>query len=266
MKRFAVIGNPIEQSKSPIIHQTFAKQFNIELEYQKILSTSDEFNQTISDFFQTAQGMNVTAPFKELAYQAADELTERATLSQAVNTLYIEEGKLKGDTTDGAGLVNDLKFHDVELKGKRVLLLGAGGAAKGCVKSLLDEAPDTLTIANRTVSKAEHIQSQYKDGAVQVCQFDQLGDDYDVVINSTSCSLTYDVLDIPAHTVANAMVVYDMSYKNETTSFNQWAQSNSNAKTIDGLGMLVEQAAESFRIWHGVMPDTSEIRKVLRTA
>lgn len=265
MKKFAVIGNPIEQSKSPIIHRDFAQQFNISLEYDKLFSEVEAFDQTIDAFFKEGGlGLNVTMPFKDAAFNRCDELSERAKLAEAVNTLSYVDGKLVGDTTDGEGVVRDLLFHNVELHNQRVLLIGAGGAGKGSVASILAQKPKELVIANRTVAKAEFIRDKVSGSPVTAVGFNQLFGHYDVVINSTSCSLTGVLPDIDPSIFASTKAAYDMCYKNEKTLFNKWIEENSNALTIDGLGMLIEQAAESFRIWHGVVPDTTAIRKVLR--
>lgn len=264
MKKFAVIGNPIEQSKSPIIHQNFAAQFGIELSYEKLLSPIDEFDATAKAFFNAGgTGMNVTMPFKEDAFNLADELTPRAQIAEAVNTLYVKDGKLIGDTTDGEGVVRDLLFNKVALKDKRILLIGAGGAARGSVESILAQSPSQLIIANRTVSKAVAIKARVNSNIISAIGFSELQDNYDVVINSTSCSLTGVLPDFDPTVFRNTVAAYDMCYKKEVTLFNQWVINNSSAKTIDGFGMLVEQAAESFSIWHGKVPDTTSIRKVL---
>ncbi|MBU2883237.1 shikimate dehydrogenase [Psychrosphaera sp. B3R10] len=265
MKKFAVIGNPIEQSKSPIIHQDFAKQFDIALTYEKLLSPISDFKPTINSFFDAGGiGINVTMPFKDEAFASCDELSPRAKLAEAVNTLTYKDGKLLGDTTDGEGVVRDLLFHGIELKGRRVLLIGAGGAGKGSVASILDQQPKELIIANRTLSKAQHIVDKVPGAPVVAKGFSELDGNYDVVINSTSCSLTGELPDIDPSVFKNTVAAYDMCYKKEKTLFNNWLELHSKALTIDGLGMLIEQAAESFRIWHGVVPDTTEIRKVLR--
>ena len=265
MKYCAVVGNPIKQSKSPIIHQNFAQQFDIELEYNKVLSTVDEFETDVINFFKSGIGLNITAPFKEQAFAMADNLSEKALLAGAVNTLYIREGKLVGDTTDGRGLVRDLMFNKVTIKNKKVLLLGAGGAARGCVKDVLEQNPSSLVVCNRTFSKAELIAKAMNDERCEAASYEKAPVDADIIINSTSCSLTNDILDISPEIFNTASVIYDMSYKNEVTSFNAWAATNqSNALVLDGLGMLIEQAAESFYIWHGVQPNTEELRKLLR--
>jgi len=265
MKKFAVVGNPIEQSKSPMIHIDFAAQFNIELDYSRLLSPIDEFKQTIKTFFNNGgSGLNVTMPFKEEAFALADRLTKRASLAAAVNTLYLEDGQLVGDTTDGEGVVRDLIYHGVDLKDKRILLIGAGGAAKGSVESILAKQPSELVISNRTVSKAEDIKSKFNDSRVVAIGFGELTSGYDIVINSTSCSLTGQLPDLEPKVFKDTQFAYDMCYKNEKTLFNEWVETYSEAKTADGLGMLIEQAAESFSIWHGKVPDTKRIRQVLR--
>ena len=269
MKYCAVVGNPIEQSKSPIIHHNFAKQFDIELQYNKVLSTPEKFEQEVKTFFaNSGLGLNITAPFKQQAFDMADKLSEKAQLAGAVNTLYIEEGSLVGDTTDGRGLVTDLLFHGVELEGKTILLLGAGGAARGCVKDLLEQKPDSLIVCNRTFGKAKDIVDTVAASNLQAATFEEAAHiKADIIINSTSCSLTNEVLAVSPAIFASAKVIYDMSYKNEITSFNLWAkENNSEALLIDGLGMLIEQAAESFKIWHGVKPNSEELRKTLRNS
>ena len=265
MKHCAVIGNPIEQSKSPTIHQNFAQQFGLSLHYNKMLSTPKQFEQDVTGFFNNgAIGLNVTAPFKQQAFDMADSLSDKAKLASAVNTLYIEEGKLVGDTTDGRGLVRDLLFNNIDINNKVVLLIGAGGAARGCVMDLLEQNPKKLIICNRTLAKAEAIVSVVNDPRCEAVSFEDVPRNCQLVINSTSCSLSNEIPNIDVLRFANAEVAYDMSYKSETTSFNAWIEQNTQAKTIDGLGMLIEQAAESFRIWHGQLPDTTSLRAILR--
>ena len=266
MKKYAVIGNPIAQSKSPLIHHDFGKQLGIELDYAKLCPKLDEFEIALKEFFEDqGLGLNVTMPFKEQAYQQCEVLTQRAKLAQAVNTLYMENGKLCGDTTDGTGLVRDLTYQGVELANKRVLLIGAGGAAKGSVAALLAETPLSLMITNRTVVKAQTIKDVFNSNLISVCTLSEVESDYDIIINSTSCSITNDILDMNPKVFEGATFAYDMSYKNKQTSFNKWAEDNNkDIKTSDGLGMLIEQAAESFRIWHQQTPDTTNIRAILR--
>lgn len=267
MKQFAVIGNPIAHSKSPLIHQTFAKQLNIELSYTLLESEPDQFKQTVDAFFSNGgTGLNVTTPFKQDAYEYANQTTTQSKIAQAANTLYIDDGIYKADTTDGIGLVTDLKFHNYSLTNKKILVLGAGGAAKGAILALIEESPHSIVIANRTKSKAEQIVSAINVNNLFASGLETIEGDFDIVINSTSCSITDDVPEMDTSCFKHISVSYDMSYKPHVTSFNQYVikNSHSNVKTIDGLGMLVEQAAESFLIWHGIRPDTSQIRKLLR--
>ena len=265
MKKFAVIGNPVAQSKSPVIHENFASQCGIDLSYDRLLSPINRFEKTVETFFNTGgNGLNVTMPFKEEAFRLCDRLSERAKLAEAVNTLYLKDGALVGDNTDGEGVVRDLSFHGVNLKDKRILLIGAGGAAKGCVASLLDTKPSHLTIVNRTKSKAETLANRCDSQIVTAGGFDEVDSNYDIVLNSTSCSLLGELPDIDPVLFTRAEAVYDMCYQDDITLFNRWASDHSSAKTIDGLGMLIEQAAKSFSIWHNVMPDTSDLRRLLR--
>ena len=266
MKKFAVVGNPIAQSKSPQIHQHFAAQLGIELSYERLLSPIDEFEQTIDSFFANGGlGLNVTTPFKEEAFSLCARLTERAQLAEAVNTLYLEDGELCGDTTDGEGVVRDLAYHGIDLANKRVLLIGAGGAGKGSIASILARKPLALTIANRTRHKAELIGEKHNKVQIEACGFDEVEDNYQIIINSTSCSLTGEMPAIDPKIFSSASAVYDMCYKDEITLFNQWAGNYTDALRLDGLGMLVEQAAESFSIWQGTRPDTSELRPLLKS-
>jgi len=267
MKQFAVIGNPIDHSKSPLIHQTFAKQLNIELSYTLLESQPDQFKQTVDKFFEEGgTGLNVTTPFKNDAYKYANQTSAQAKIAEAANTLYIDNNLYKADTTDGAGLVTDLKFNNVSLKNKKILVLGAGGAAKGAILALIEESPQSIVIANRTKAKADNIVSAIKASNVYASGLDNIEGEFDIVINSTSCSITDDVPEMDVSCFNKISVCYDMSYKPYQTSFNKFVLNNSNSdvKAIDGLGMLVEQAAESFLIWHGVRPDTSQIRNLLR--
>ena len=269
MKQFAVIGNPIAHSKSPLIHQTFAKQLNIELSYVLLESEPDQFKQTVDKFFASGgTGLNVTTPFKNDAYIYANQVSKHSQIAEAANTLYKEDNIFKADTTDGIGLVTDLKFHNIDLKGKRILVLGAGGAAKGAILALVDQSPKHIVIANRTKQKAEQIVTAINGNNLSASSLDKIEGEFDVVINSTSCSITDEIPKMDVSCFNKISVCYDMSYKPYQTSFNKFVLENSNpdVKAIDGLGMLVEQAAESFLIWHGVRPDTSQIRNLLRKA
>ncbi|HEY7774252.1 MAG TPA: shikimate dehydrogenase [Marinagarivorans sp.] len=270
--RYAVVGNPIAHSKSPIIHQLFAEATGQTISYEKILVELGQFQQDVTEFFaQGGKGLNVTVPFKEDAFRFPDQLTARAQLAGAVNTLIKQEdGKIVGDTTDGTGLVGDLTQQDFALKGARVLILGAGGAVRGILEPLLAEAPSSVVIANRTISKAQQLAETFKDhGHIQARGFDQLKElSFDTVINGTSASLAGELPPIPASVFAagSKTGAYDMMYGKALTPFLCWAQENGVAKLADGLGMLVGQAAESFRLWRGVMPDTQPVISALRDA
>jgi shikimate dehydrogenase len=267
MKQFAVIGNPIAHSKSPFIHKTFAKQLHIELSYELLESEPDNFKQTVDAFFANGgTGLNVTTPFKNDAYLYAKEVSSQSKVAEAANTLYIDDNIYKADTTDGAGLVTDLQFNNVSLNNKKILVLGAGGAAKGAILALIEQSPHSIVIANRTKAKADNIVSAIKATNVYASGLENIQGEFDIVINSTSCSITDDVPEMDTSCFNKISVCYDMSYKPYQTSFNKFVLENSHpdVRAIDGLGMLVEQAAESFLIWHGIRPDTSQIRRLLR--
>jgi shikimate dehydrogenase len=266
MDKYCVFGNPIKQSRSPYIHQSFAKTTNQSLHYDKCFVELDGFTGAVYDFIaQKGKGANVTAPFKEQAMAMCDELTEHAKFSGAVNTLTFKNGKIYGDTTDGVGLVNDLLANNVCIKNSRLLLLGAGGASKGVVLPLLNQKPQSLTIANRTVSKAEAIVEQYIDQPLSACSFDEVNEqEFDIIINATSAGLTGNGIPIAEKLITPNCVCYDMTYGKELTPFLQKAQELNAKKVIDGLGMLVGQAAESFNIWRGVKPSVDLVLDELR--
>lgn len=254
--RYAVIGNPIEHSKSPDIHTMFAEQTSQDMEYAKHLVALDGFKKAVSSFFEYGgKGLNVTVPFKEEAFRFADALTPRAKIAEAVNTLAVQpDGKVLGDNTDGAGLVSDIcERQKWPIKNKRVLLLGAGGAAKGVVLPLLNEFPAALTIANRTESKAISLLEKLdSDCELNACTFDGInGLSFDLVINATSASLSGNIPPIPDSVLDKTTAYYDMMYGKELTVFLSWAKSLGATKLSDGLGMLVGQAAESFYLWRG---------------
>ncbi|GGK62411.1 shikimate dehydrogenase [Amphritea balenae] len=267
--RYAVFGNPIKHSKSPLIHTAFAQQTVQDLEYHAVLVPEDGFAEAVDNFLtDTGKGLNITIPFKEEAWQKAQNHSDRARLAGAVNTLYRNaEGELCGDNTDGLGLVTDITVNNGgEIRGKTVLILGAGGAVRGVLEPILVHQPARLVIANRTPAKAETLANLFSEyGAIEACGFDQLeGQQFDLVINGTAASLQGEVPPLPADLLADNAWCYDMMYSAETTAFNCWAAENGAAKVMDGLGMLVEQAAESFAIWRGVRPDTSEVIQELR--
>lgn len=268
MDHYVVFGNPIAHSKSPLIHRLFAEQTGQALDYQTALAPLDDFTAFAKQFFVSGLGANVTVPFKEEAYRLADRLTERGRRAGAVNTLARQaDGSLLGDNTDGAGLVRDLKVnHGVTLKDKRVLLLGAGGAVRGALEPLLAEEPYVLVIANRTVEKAEQLAQEFADiGPVLPAGYDWLEESVDIIINATSASLSGDVPPIaPSLIQPGGTFCYDMMYAKEPTAFCHWATEHKAGRAVDGLGMLVEQAAEAFFLWRGVRPDSAPVLAELR--
>jgi shikimate dehydrogenase len=266
--QYAVIGNPIEHSKSPLIHAAFARQTGQDLEYGRLLGDLERVEDDFDRFFRSGgRGLNVTVPFKERAFHYADSLSERAASAGAVNTLIAGDDGVRGDNTDGVGLVRDLACnHGFDLRGARILLLGAGGAVKGVLRPLLDAAPASLVIANRTASKAIALaQSVAAEANVRGCGFDDLaGRRFDLVVNGTAAGLDAQVPAIPDDCLAEGGCTYDMLYASEPTLFVQWGRAHGAARALDGLGMLVEQAAESFHLWRGVMPDTAPVIQALR--
>lgn len=268
MDQYRVFGNPIKQSRSPFIHQSFAQATKQKINYEIQFAQLDGFTDAVTEFIvQGGKGANVTAPFKEQAMAMCDELSEHAKLSGAVNTLTFRDGKIYGDTTDGVGLVNDLLAHDVCIENSRLLLLGAGGAAKGVVSPLLNQKPKSLTIANRTVAKAVDIVEQYTNQPLLACSFDEANEqEFDVIINATSAGLTGNGVPISEKLITTNSVCYDMTYGKNLTPFLQTAQELKARKVIDGLGMLVGQAAESFYIWRGVRPNTESVISQLQAS
>ncbi|QIJ83479.1 shikimate dehydrogenase [Vibrio coralliilyticus OCN008] len=265
--RYAVFGNPISQSKSPFIHTLFARQTNQSLTYTAELAPVDGFVAAAEAFFaQDGKGCNVTVPFKEDAYRLATRLTERAQLAGAVNTLKkLDDGEILGDNTDGEGLVQDLLQNQVVIEGARILLIGAGGAARGVIKPLLDQKPAEIVITNRTLSKAQTLQEMFSSfGPIKAVEMAHIEQSYDIIINSTSSSLSGELPAISSAIFSPNSTVYDMMYGSGHTTFNQWAIEHNAAVVYDGLGMLVGQAAESFMLWRGIRPGTKQILRELR--
>lgn len=268
---YAVMGNPIAHSKSPQIHTLFAEQTRQNIRYRAIQVDPGGFEQAVGNFFASGgKGLNITVPFKQEAWQLANSLSERAQLAGAVNTLKpLPEDGLFGDNTDGVGLVRDLTQNlGIPVGNKKLLLVGAGGAARGVIAPLLDQQPQQLTIVNRTMDRAYELVQQFaNEGNIDAKSFSALeGEQFDVVINATSASLQGDLPPLATSTIAHAEMVYDMMYGREPTLFLQWAQKNHAGHISDGLGMLVEQAAESFFIWRNVKPDTTSVIQQLRAS
>ncbi len=264
---YAVMGNPINHSKSPQIHSAFAEQTEQDLIYSAILVPLEKFKDEADNFFRTGMGLNITVPFKEDAWQYADTYSSRALRAGAVNTLIKkEDGSIHADNTDGIGMVRDITVnHGCAIKGKRVLVLGAGGAVRGILEPVLEEKPLEVVVANRTVSKAKALAEDFTDiGSISGCGFDQLEGQFDLIINGTSASLSGDLPPIPESVIHIETTCYDMMYGAEPTVFNQWAKGLNAAATLDGLGMLVEQAAESFNAWRSVRPESSPVIESIR--
>jgi shikimate dehydrogenase len=260
---YAVIGNPISHSKSPLIHATFAQQTGQAMRYEAILAPIDEFQETVTAFQQQGgKGLNVTVPFKLEAYEFSTRLTERAESAQAVNTLKFEGNEILGDNTDGAGLVRDIELNlGIAIAAKRILLMGAGGAARGVILPILKQNPAVLAIANRTPQKAQRLQQQFAPhGELVAGNFmDFSGENFDIIINATSASLHDELPELPPNIFANEALAYDMMYSHEPTRFLEFAKQNGAGHLADGIGMLVEQAAESFFLWRGIRPQTKPL-------
>lgn len=269
---FGVVGNPVAHSQSPFIHHQFARQTGLRLVYEKILAPLDGFDDTVQQFFSSGgRGLNITVPFKEDAWRLAQaNLSPRAAQAAAVNTLWMQDGILHGCNTDGAGLVADLIRLGHHPKNKRILLLGAGGAARGAIPALLEAGCRALHIANRTAARAEHLQQEFVESAARHSTTLTAGSltavkgQWDLVINATSSSLDAATAFDVAFDYAPSALAYDMAYGTGPTIFMQQAQAQGAANCADGLGMLVGQAAVSFSIWHGIEPDTTAVLASLR--
>lgn len=266
---YAVIGNPIAHSKSPLIHTEFSKQTKQDIHYEAIFVPLNGFTEAIKLFQQNdGKGMNVTIPFKFDAYKISTQLTEQAEAAQAVNTLLFDGNEIYGHNTDGTGLIRDIITNfGFTITAKRILLCGAGGAASGIILPLLKQKPSTLVISNRTVQKAYKLQNQfssYNNIIVSGNNEDIAGKEFDLVINATSTSLIGKSPLLPKGIFATGSLAYDLMYGNEKTHFLQLAQKEGAEYLSDGVGMLVEQAAESFFLWRGIRPETKELIKTLR--
>ncbi len=266
--QYVVIGHPIEHSKSPQIHARFAQQTGQDIRYDKLLAPLDGFEPAVRRFIAAGgRGANVTVPFKLDAFALAETRSTRAEAAGAVNTLSFDGGRIIGDNTDGVGLVRDIVVNaGVPVAAKRILLLGAGGAARGVLLPLLEQAPAQIVIANRTLSRAEELVAQFAQpaGRLAAANFHDLEGAFDIVINATSASLSAELPPVPATVFASNSFAYDMMYGAQPTVFMQMAAAHG-AAVRDGLGMLVEQAAEAFFVWRGVRPDTAPVYQWLRS-
>jgi shikimate dehydrogenase len=269
MDQYAVIGNPVAHSKSPQIHAAFARATGQDMSYVRLLAPIGGFAEVVAQFAREGgRGLNVTVPFKLDAFSVAREASDRAQASGACNTLMREGERWYADNTDGAGIVRDLTANlDVPLADRDVLVLGAGGAARGILVPLFGQRPRSVTIANRTMARAHALVERFahRGPLVAVAPAALAGRQFDVVINATSAGLAGDVaLPWPPHLFRGDAFAYDMIYADAPTAFLRWAREHGAARSADGLGMLVEQAAESFLLWRGVRPDTRAVFSLLR--
>lgn len=266
-QQFAVLGNPINHSKSPRIHQLFAEQMGIPHPYGRICAPIEAFAQSVAEFIaQGGKGANVTLPFKEQAYELVDELTPRASLAGAVNTIKrLEDGRLLGDNTDGIGLLTDLERLTLIKPNDRILLVGAGGAARGVILPLLSFGC-SLTITNRTFNKAQLLADVFQhSGKIQARAMDQLeGEQFDLIINATSSGVSGDIPVLAATLINPNSRCYDMFYQTGLTPFLSWCRQLGATELADGLGMLVGQAAHSFFLWHSKLPDITPVIAILK--
>lgn len=269
--KYAVFGNPIKHSKSPAIHAAFAAQCGQQLQYRAVLVRPDGFEEAARKFFDDGgAGLNVTVPFKQEAFAFADRLNQHARRAGAANTLTrCADGGIEGDNTDGIGLVRDMVANlGWAVQGLRVLVLGAGGAARGVLEPLLREKPSQLVIVNRTPEKAEQLAVEFADiGPVEGGAYTLIGDrSFDLVINATSAGLSGSMPELPGTLLTERSCCYDMVYGAEPTEFMRWAAHHAAWAVADGLGMLVEQAAQSFYIWRRVRPETRPVIRQIREA
>lgn len=264
---YTVFGNPIAHSKSPDIHQLFAQQEGISIHYTRTLVDNNfqAFQNAIHTFFQSKNrlGANITLPFKEFAYQIATQLSPRAKAAKAVNTFILQaDGCLVGDNTDGIGLVQDLQHNlNIHLNNKTILILGAGGAARGVILPLLKQQPKQLTIANRTYEKARILANEF---SIHALSFSELSGSHDIIINATSSSIHHTVPAINPKVFSDSLLAYDMFYSHQATSFMQFAQQHGSQQIADGLGMLVGQAAAAYYQWRGFQPNPAPVIATLR--
>mgnify|MGYP001221853447 CR=1 FL=1 len=264
-KQFAVIGNPIEHSKSPIIHEIFAKEKHISLYYYKILANHSNFHTVIKNFLnQGGLGLNVTLPFKQLAYDLSDNLSENAKKAMAVNTLTFRNSKIYGDNTDGSGFIYDIeKNHSQSILNKSILIFGFGGATRGILGPIIDKKPSLITIVNRSEIDKGNLYNQYNcSNILKINSFDSSNSTkYDLVINATSAGKNNGFTKFPTGYINSDCFCYDLSYSDRETEFINWAKKQGAKKMAQGIGMLIEQAADSFNIWHGIRPNTKNIKE-----
>lgn len=266
LDRYGVMGYPVSHSRSPVIHQLFALQTGQEIQYELLQVAPGKLQMAIRQFQRTGgKGLNITVPHKSEVSKLCDQLSERASTAGAVNTLSFKDGQIQGDNTDGFGLLRDLVVNlGLTLEGANILVLGAGGATRGIIGPLLEMQPESLRIANRTLGKAQILADHFsRSGPVTACRFNvvPVTEDYDLIINATSAGLHGDTPPYPGAAISDKTVCYDLSYGLRPTPFSIWARDQGAGRSVMGWGMLVEQAAESFRIWRGVRPSTAPVLK-----
>jgi len=264
--RYGVMGYPVSHSRSPVIHRLFALQTGEELQYELLQVAPGKLEMAVRQFQRTGgKGLNITVPHKNEVSKLCDHLSERASTAGAVNTLSFRDSEIHGDNTDGFGLLRDLVVNlGLSLEGANILILGAGGATRGIIGPLLEMQPESLRIANRTLGKAQELVERFAlSGPVSACRFNvvPVTETYDLIINATSAGLQGDSPPYPGAAVSEQTVCYDLSYGLKPTPFSIWAREQGAKRSVMGWGMLVEQAAESFRIWRGVRPDTAPVLK-----
>ncbi|MDC1311048.1 shikimate dehydrogenase [Burkholderiales bacterium] len=273
-EQYVVIGNPIEHSKSPQIHSLFAQQTGISIEYKKLLCPVGDFSKVVSEFFASGgRGANVTVPFKLEAYEFSTLRSTRVEHAKAANTLLCKNGVISAENTDGIGLVRDIVDNlEFSIAGKSVLIVGSGGATRGVLLPILEELPKSIRVINRTPEKAHQliktIEVEARGLAVDVVAgglHDLHDGEFDLVVNATSSSLSNDLFPLRTNLLGSKALAYDMMYGKHETSFTKWAQKSKAHRAVDGLGMLVEQAAESFFLWCDKRPDTQTVMKILRS-
>ena len=267
-EKYGVIGDPISHSRSPEIHRLFAQQFNKKIDYKKYHIKADNLEQFINDFHSSGgRGLNITLPHKMLAMNSASALSPNAIQAKAINTIYFNGNEIIGDNTDGIGLITDLcNNFQVEIKNKKILILGAGGAVRGIIGSLIKENPSHIEIANRTISRAEKISEEFPyEVPIKTCAFEDLNKkgNFDLIINAISFDTHNKDIALSKNIISKSSVCYDLSYNSSPTQFMLWAMKNGANFAIQGWGMLIEQAAESYLIWKKIRPDTSAILEQL---
>jgi shikimate dehydrogenase len=265
-EKYGVIGDPISHSRSPEIHKLFAQQFNEKIDYNKYHIKADNLKQFIIDFHSSGgRGLNITLPHKISAMNSVSVLSPNAIQAKAINTIYFNGNEIIGDNTDGIGLIADLRNNfQVEIKNKKILILGAGGAVRGIIGSLIKENPSHIEIANRTISHAEEISKDFSnEESIKTCTIEELNEkgNFDLIINAISFDTNNKDIALSKNIISKSSICYDLSYNSSPTQFMLWAMKNGANFAIQGWGMLIEQAAESYLIWKKIRPDTSAILK-----